>query len=290
MKTLIIGKNGQLGTTLSSTIPKNIECTPVDLPEFDITDAKTVSESIKSLKPDVIINASAYTAVDKAETEIEAAYAINATGPKHLAKAARACGARLIHISTDYVFDGTGSVPYPPDAPCAPLGVYGQSKRQGELYCLQEAKNAVIIRTSWLYSPWGNNFVLTMLRLMAERDHLNVVFDQIGSPTSTHTLAKAVWAVVKNTSVNGVYHWTDAGIASWYDFALAIQEDAIHIGLLRNAIPVLPIKTEDYPTPAKRPHYSVLDCTRSWHDFGIKPLHWRVALKDALVFKRSFVT
>jgi dTDP-4-dehydrorhamnose reductase len=169
MKALIIGAKGQLGTTLTQTAPEAIQCLPLDLPEIDITDADAVDQFVGEEAPVVIINASAYTAVDRAEEEVDLAFAVNATGPGNIAMAAKKIGARLIHVSTDYVFDGTACTPYPPDAPCNPLGVYGNSKRKGEINVLDAVDDAVILRTSWLYSQYGNNFVLTMLRLMKER-------------------------------------------------------------------------------------------------------------------------
>lgn len=282
MKALVIGGNGQLGRTLAQTVPQTVVCRSLDLPEFDIADPKAVTATIEDLQPDVIINASAYTAVDRAEAAAALAFAVNAAGPKNLALAAKKAGCRLIHVSTDYVFDGTASTPYPPGAPCRPLGVYGQSKRQGEADILAAFEAAVIIRTSWLYSRYGSNFVLTMLRLIKEREALNVVADQIGSPTWTGTLATAIWAVVEKRSLQGIYHWSDAGVASWYDFAVAIQEEALSCGLLKRQVPIAPITTLDYPTPAARPAYSVLDSTASWRDFEITPLHWRVALRRML--------
>jgi dTDP-4-dehydrorhamnose reductase len=230
----------------------------------------------------VIVNASAYTAVDRSETESDIAYAVNATGPKNLAVAAQRTRTRLIHVSTDYVFDGTACTPYPPQAACNPLGVYGQSKRQGELNILEVIEDPVIIRTSWLYSQFGNNFVLTMLRLMNERDQLKVVADQVGAPTWATTLATAIWAVAGKKHIKGIYHWSDAGVTSWYDFAMAIEEEALERGHLDRPIPILPITTAQFPTPVKRPAYSVLDCTRSWRDFAIAPMQWRVALRQML--------
>jgi dTDP-4-dehydrorhamnose reductase len=278
MKILIIGSKGQLGTTLTQSVPDEITCTALDLPEFDITDAQQVESVVVGIEPDVIINASAYTAVDKAEEEVELAFAVNAKGPKNLALAARQTGSRLIHISTDYVFDGTACTPYMPDAPCNPLGVYGKSKREGEVNILSLLDDAVMVRTSWLYSQYGTNFVLTMLRLMKERDQLKVVADQIGAPTWAGTLAKAIWAFVDKPEISGIFHWSDAGVASWYDFAVAIQEEGIKRGLLNRAIPIHPVRTDQFPTPAARPAYSLLDCTAAWKALGIDPIHWRVAI------------
>ena len=282
MKVLIIGGKGQLGTTLTKTTPEGIECRSLDLPEFDITDPDAVNAIVQAEKPDVIINASAYTAVDRAEQEADLAFRVNATGPQNLAMAVKKTGSRLVHISTDYVFDGTACTPYPPEAPCTPLGVYGQTKRQGEINISELADDPAIIRTSWLYSQYGNNFVLTMLRLMKERDELKVVADQIGAPTWASTLASFIWAVAGEQQLKGIYHWSDAGVASWYDFAVAVQEEAFCLGILNRQIPIHPITSDRFPTPAKRPSYSVLDCTRSWKGFSIDPLHWRVALRQML--------
>ena len=282
MKAMIIGAKGQLGTTLTQTAPEIMECLSLDLPEIDITDADAVYKVVGDETPDVIINASAYTAVDRAEEEADLVFGVNATGPKNIALAAKRAGCRLIHVSTDYVFDGTAYTPYAPEAPCSPLGVYGKSKRQGEINVLDVIDDPVIIRTSWLYSQYGNNFVLTMLRLMNERDELKVVADQVGGPTWAATLAAAIWAVVGKDDLKGIYHWSDAGVASWYDFAVAIQEEALSLGILKNAIPIHPIRTDQFPTLTERPSYSVLNSTGSWRDFNIVPLYWRAALTPSL--------
>ncbi|MBR9984401.1 MAG: dTDP-4-dehydrorhamnose reductase [Desulfosarcina sp.] len=282
MKALILGGKGQLGTTLTQMVPSSIACRSLDLPEIDVTDAKAVEAVVGDEKPDVIINASAYTAVDRAEEEVDLAFAVNAAGPKNIARAAKQTGSRLIHVSTDYVFDGTACTPYLPEAPCSPLGVYGESKRQGEINVLDAVDDPVIIRTSWLYSQYGNNFVLTMLRLMKERDEIKVVADQVGSPTWATTLAKAIWKIVIKTDLKGIFHWADAGVASWYDFAVAITEEALACDLIGKPIPIHPITTAEYPTLTTRPAYSVLNCTASWREIGVRPVQWRVALRHML--------
>lgn len=282
MKVLIVGANGQLGTTLTHTLPRGGQCLALDLPEFDIVDGAAVEAVVFDAQPDVIVNASAYTAVDRAEQEAGLAFAVNAEGPGNLARAAAKCRVRLVHVSTDYVFDGTACSPYAPDASCSPLGVYGRSKRQGEVNIQATWDDAVILRTSWLYSGLGSNFLKTMLNLMRTRDELKVVADQVGGPTATATLAAAIWAAVAHRPLQGVYHWSDAGVASWYDFAVAIQEEALARGLLPKAIPIRPIATADYPTPAKRPAYSVLDCRSAWRDLNMAPMHWRAALRQVL--------
>ncbi len=279
MKVLVAGANGQLGRTLADTAPQDVVLRCLDLPDFDITDEANVRRHVNAAAPDLIVNAAAYTAVDRAEDEQAPAFAVNAAGAGHLARAARETGARLIHVSTDYVFDGGANTPYAPDAECRPLGVYGKSKRQGEIAVLEVIDNALVVRTAWLYSRYGANFVLTMRRLMAEREQLSVVADQVGTPTWTGTLAAAVWAAAARPEISGVYHWTDAGVASWYDFAVAIQEEAVALGKLARSIPIVPIRTADYPTVARRPAYSVLDCTRSWRDLEVTPIHWREGLR-----------
>ncbi|MFA7426362.1 MAG: dTDP-4-dehydrorhamnose reductase [Desulfosarcinaceae bacterium] len=282
MKVLVAGANGQLGRTLADTAPQGVVLHLLDLPNLDITDEASVRRHVNRAAPDLIVNAAAYTAVDRAEEQSDLAFAVNAAGAGHLARAARETDARLIHVSTDYVFDGGANTPYAPEAECRPLGVYGESKRQGEIAVLEALENALILRTAWLYSRYGANFVLTMLRLMDEREQLSVVADQVGTPTWTGTLAVAVWAAAARPEISGVYHWTDAGVGSWYDFAVAIQEEAVTLGKLARPIPIAPIRTADYPTSARRPAYSVLDCTRSWRDLEVTPIHWREALRRML--------
>jgi dTDP-4-dehydrorhamnose reductase len=282
MKVVIVGAKGQLGRTLTQTVPSGVQCQALDLPEFDIVDAAAVAALVADGKPDVIVNAAAYTAVDRAEQEAGVAFAVNADGPRNLARAAANGGIRLIHVSTDYVFDGTACSPYPPQAPCNPMGVYGRSKRQGEVNIQTIWDDAVILRTSWLYSGHGSNFLKTMLSLMHSREELKVVADQVGGPTSAATLAAAIWAAMGHRRLRGLYHWSDAGVASWYDFAVAIQEEALARDLLTKAIPIHPIGTADYPTPAKRPAYSVLDCRSAWRDLNVEPTHWRMALRQVL--------
>jgi dTDP-4-dehydrorhamnose reductase len=282
LKVLVAGANGQLGRTLADTSPQGVALHLLDLPDLDITDEANVRRQVNEVGPDLIVNAAAYTAVDQAEEQSDLAFAVNAAGAGHLARAARETDARLIHVSTDYVFDGGANTPYAPDAECRPLGVYGESKRQGEIAVLEALDNALILRTAWLYSRYGANFVLTMLRLMDEREQLSVVADQVGTPTWTGTLAAAVWAAAARPEISGVYHWTDAGVGSWYDFAVAIQEEALALGKLARPIPIAPIHTADYPTAARRPAYSVLDCTGSWRDLEMAPIHWREGLRRML--------
>lgn len=282
MKVLITGAGGQLGRMLCATAPADVLLDARTSAQLDVSDLAEVSRVVLEARPDVIINAAAYTAVDRAEQEPQHAHAVNARGPAHLAQAAMQCGARLIHVSTDYVFDGSASRPYRPLDSCHPLGVYGSSKRAGEEAVLSIASQGLIVRTSWLYAAQGHNFVRTMLRLMGERNELSVVADQVGSPTWCGTLATALWAAAQRPQLRGLYHWADLGVASWYDFAVAIQEEGVVLGLLRNEIPIRPLRSEEYPTPARRPAYSVLDTADARRDFGVTGMHWRMALRHVL--------
>jgi dTDP-4-dehydrorhamnose reductase len=278
-----MGCNGQLGHSLADTASVNVNLIGLDLPELDITDASAVLEICRETRPDVIVNAAAYTAVDQAESESALATSVNVEGPRNIAIASREVGARLIHISTDFVFDGQSSTPYKADAVTNPLSVYGQTKRDGELAVLEETSGtAVVIRTSWLYSKTGSNFVKTMLRLMGERDELGIVADQFGSPTWADSLAEALWAFVDAPEHSGIFHWTDSGETSWQEFAVAIQQEALALGLLGKAIPIHAIKTEDYPTAATRPAYSVLDCSSTIQAINIQPAEWRTNLRRML--------
>jgi dTDP-4-dehydrorhamnose reductase len=280
MKVVITGSDGQLGRALQTSAPTGVELVAVGRQQLDISDGNAVEAFIGSAAPALLINAAAYTAVDKAETETGLAARINAEGPGHLAAACAAKGARFIHVSTDFVFDGVAGIPYRPDQQPAPIGVYGATKLAGEHAALNALPDALIVRTAWVYGVTGHNFVRTMLRLMAERDEVRVVADQIGTPTFAGGLAEALWAL-DAVRATGVHHWTDSGAASWYDFAVAIQDEALALGLLDRTVPVVPIATSDYPTPARRPHYSVLDKSAATALIGAPP-HWRVNLRHML--------
>lgn len=280
MKILIAGAAGQLGRALQTTAPAGAVIVAPPEADFDILDAAQVAALVAVVKPDLLVNAAAYTAVDKAETDPDTALAVNATAAAGLAKAAAQAGARFAHVSTDFVFDGLSPTPYLPDAVPAPIGVYGQTKLRGEQAVAAAHPQALIVRTAWVYAAQGNNFVRTMLRLMAERPELKVVADQIGTPTHAAGLARAIWAL-DAAGAHGLYHWTDAGVASWYDFAVAIRDEALAIGLLSAHVPVVPIRTSDYPTPARRPAMSVLDKTSTWAVTG-PAAHWREELRVAL--------
>jgi dTDP-4-dehydrorhamnose reductase len=264
-------------------VPSGVTLLPVDRAALDLTDEGAVRAFVAAQRPDVIINAAAYTAVDRAESEPQAARAVNVTAVQTLASSAAECGARMIHISTDFVFGGAASRPWRPGDATAPESVYGETKRDGELVVRDNLGSAgLVIRTAWLHSAHGSNFVTNMLRLMAERDVLHVIADQVGTPTWAHTLAQTVWAAAATPDVAGTLHWTDAGVASWYDFAVAIQEEALGVGLLQRVVPVHPITTADYPTPARRPAYSVLHTAAMTELLGVVPAHWRVNLRHML--------
>lgn len=281
MKVIVTGAGGQLGRALQATAPADVDIVAVDRVALDIGDEAAAVALVDEIEPDLIINAAGYTAVDRAETDQDEAYRINATGAGILAAAAAVQRARFIHVSTDFVFDGSSSFPYRPDHPTAPLGVYAASKLAGEQAVLQADPDALIVRTAWVYGSTGHNFVRTMLRLMAERDEVRVVADQIGTPTFADSLARALW-MLDGVRAKGIHHWTDSGVASWYDFAVAIQEEAFAIGLLDRMVPVIPIATSDYPMPARRPSYSVLDKSSAVALLGAPAPHWRVHLREML--------
>jgi dTDP-4-dehydrorhamnose reductase len=283
MNALIVGARGQLGRELLATAPQAVNAHGVDRGEVDICDAQAVRELIAKSAPQLVINAAGYTAVDRAESEPDQAYRVNGIAPGHLAQALNERGGRLIHVSTDYVFDGTKAMPYRREDMPRPLSVYGKSKLEGERRVAAAlGARAVVIRTAWLYSTHGANFVKTMLRVMAERDEVRVVSDQIGTPTWARGLAQCIWQVAARPELTGVFHWTDAGVASWYDFAVAIQEEALALGILKRSARVVPIATSEYPAAARRPMYSVLDKAESWRDLRATAEHWRVALREML--------
>lgn len=275
MRGLIVGGSGQLGKGLCATAPAGAEVASYDIDMLDITNPAAVAATVEAVRPEVVFNAAAYTAVDKAESDEEAALAVNSDAVGFLAQAAKDVGARFVHVSTDFVFDGVSGVPYRPDARTAPLSAYGRTKLAGEKAA---GGDALIVRTAWVYAPTGDNFVRTMLRVMAERPEVRVVADQIGTPTYAPGLAAALWTLAAR-GVTGLYHYTDAGACSWYDFAVAIQEEGLAAGLLNKSVPVIPINTSDYPTLARRPHYSVLDKTSTFAILGGPTPHWRANLR-----------
>jgi dTDP-4-dehydrorhamnose reductase len=286
MNILVTGADGQLGYELKRSCPQGISLIETDKENLDITDAGAVENALKMHKPDWLINCAAYTAVDKAEHDRDTATAINATAAGALARSCAASGVRMAQISTDFVFDGSQSTPYQPDDEPRPLGIYGATKLAGEQLVRQAIPEALIIRTSWLYSAHGQNFVKSMLKLMQSRDELGIVYDQVGSPTWAVTLAEAIWQLII-ADASGIHHCSDNGIASWYDFAVAIQEEALSIGLLREEIPLRPIRSAQYPTPARRPAFSVLDKQQTESVVGTSFPHWRKSLRRMLTELRN---
>ncbi len=282
MKVLITGAAGQVGRALVDSSPAAAQLTATSHQQLDIGDAEAVGTCVQELRPDIIINAAAYTAVDRAEAEADLARRINTEGARNLATAARAVGARLIHISTDFVFGGNSSTPYRPDSPTGPLNVYGLTKRDGEDAVRKVLPDeSVVLRTAWVYSAVGSNFVKTMLRIMRATGSVRVVADQIGTPTAARAVADAIWALTARPQVSGVHHWTDAGVASWYDFAVAVAEEAAQLRLVSPSVTVTPIPTSQYPTPALRPKFSVLD-TSSLAEIRTNAIHWRMRLRGVL--------
>ena len=282
MKILLTGAGGQVGRAFCTLAPAGASVAALTHADLDITDAAQVQRAVAAHAPQWIVNAAAYTAVDAAESARAAAHALNASAVGYLAQAATRAHARLVHLSTDFVFDGRASNPYEPDALTAPIGVYGATKLAGEQQALADDAPSIVVRTSWVYAAYGQNFVRTMLRLMAAKPEVRVVCDQIGSPTWASGLAQILWRMIEIDAPGGIHHWCDAGVASWYDFAIAIQEEALQRGILAQAIPVLPIRSAQYPTAAKRPAYSVLDADRTRALTGAPAVHWRAQLRKML--------
>lgn len=281
MRVLVTGVTGQLGQALIGSAPSGINVLAVGREQLDLADAVACAQLVQREQPDWLINAGAYTAVDQAEREPALAHAVNADAPAAFVAALQASGGRLLQVSTDFVFNGRQGCPYRPEHPVDPLGVYGASKAEGERHVLRG--HGLVLRTSWVYGPVGRNFLLTMLRLHREKPAISVVADQVGCPTSAAGLAAACWRLVELGGVGvPILHWSDAGAASWYDFAVAIGELGVEQGLLERAAVVQPITTADYPTPARRPSYSLLDCTVSRERLQLQPRHWRQALAEVL--------
>lgn len=277
MNILITGANGQLGSALrrlGGVSPHNYFCT--DVAELDITDAAAVLRTVEERCIDVIVNCAAYTDVERAEEDEPRADLLNHKAAGNLAAAAKATGATLFHVSTDYVFDGTAHLPYTEDAPTAPLGVYGRTKLAGERAVAESGCKYLTFRTAWLYSEYGNNFLKTMLRLTAEKERLNVVFDQAGTPTYAGDLAMTIFSIVEGgyfAGNEGLYHFSNEGVASWYDFAAEIAAAAGH-----DKCRIRPCRTAEFPTKAARPAYSVLDKSKIKETFGLEIPHWRESM------------
>ena len=283
---LITGGSGQVGHCLKAQLEGCAELSVPDSSALNIADRRSVRQAVETFRPDYIINAAAYTAVDKAESDAERAFAVNRDGARHLAEAAKAAGAAMLHISTDYVFDGAGGAPYDEAAPTAPQNIYGASKLAGEQTVLAACRRAVVMRTSWVFGAHGQNFVKTMLRLGRERDSLGIVADQYGAPTAAADIAAALITIVRRHTPEqlaeraGIYHYCGSPYASWFEFAETIFAEAAAQGVLAKIPAVKPIATADYPTPAKRPADSRLDCGKIRVVFGIGPCDWHSALSD----------
>jgi dTDP-4-dehydrorhamnose reductase len=285
MRVLITGSNGQLGSEIKELAAnyKKVDFIFKDLPELDICNFKALQAFIIDHNINAVINCAAYTAVDKAEEESIIATKVNYEGVLNIVNALAKVNGKLIHISTDYVFDGDHFLPYKESDPVSPIGIYGASKRAGELTVLNSDIDSIVIRTSWLYSAYGNNFVKTMLRLGNERDELGVIFDQVGTPTNASDLAKTcldILAYSKEENINSkgnLYHFSNEGVASWYDFSIAIM------ALGKVDCHIKPIETKDYPTPAKRPHFSVLNKSKIKNDFEIDIPYWRDSLAKCIL-------
>jgi dTDP-4-dehydrorhamnose reductase len=284
MRVLITGSGGQLAGELARRAPRDATVMSVSRAECDITDNLAVERRVGDFHPDAIINTAAYTAVDLAEDAREMAFAVNAGGARNVATAASRIGARVIQISTDYVFDGRRSTPYAVDAKPNPLSVYGASKLEGELAVMEADGNARIVRAGWLYSARGKNFFLTILGRLSQAAPLRVVNDQVGVPTAARELADFLWWLTENPSDQRIMHWANSGEASWYEFAAAIAEIAQERGLTDHPTTIEPITTEELRPPqrARRPTYSVLDATDSWQKSGRIASHWRLALASTL--------
>lgn len=287
LKVLLTGATGQLGKTLIKTKPNEIKLITPNRNEVDLSKPEKSLIFLDKLNPDWIINAAAYTNVDGSESEIDLAFCINGHAPAVFANFLNNSGGKLLQISTDFVFNGKKNTSYSVLDETDPINVYGQSKLLGEKETLK-FKNNKVIRTSWLYSPHGKNFLKTMLKLHDLKNKsgepLRVISDQIGCPTSCQSLAEACWGILlsKKPLKNKIFHWSDCGVASWYDFAVAIGELAEEKLIIKNSAEIEAIRTEEYPTPAKRPKFSLLNCENSYEELSIKPKHWRKSLSDVL--------
>lgn len=290
MKVLLTGAAGQLGQALIASAPEGLELIPTSRKELDLADKKACQDAVADLQPDWVLNAGAYTAVDKAESNAPLAHAVNAGAPEAFASALERQGGRMLQLSTDYVFSGAQGSPYSVQQKRNPIGVYGTTKAAGEVAVqelLGDQGRGFLLRTSWVVGPVGKNFALSMLRLHRECDELTVVADQVGCPTSTHNLAQACWQAIQfkdqGADIPPVLHWSDAGAASWYDVAVAIGNIGKELGLLDQAAHVKAISTADYPTAARRPSYSLLDCFSTRAALQLPGQHWLEALQDVML-------
>ena len=279
MRILVTGSNGQLGSEMVALQPQEThhQWFNLDINELDITDKNAVEQFVINNKIDGIINCAAYTNVDKAEEDVALCYKVNRDAPQYLAQAIEKVGGFIIHISTDYVFDGTNNIPYAEQDKPNPVTIYGKSKIEGEQYVCESCKQHIIIRTAWVYSSYGKNFVKTMIKLGKEKPNLGVIFDQVGSPTYARDLAKTIITIVNQGIIPGIYNFSNEGVISWYDFTKNIHQ-------LANitSCKVAPIHTADYPTLAQRPHFSVLDKTKIKNTYNIEIPYWRDSLEECI--------
>jgi len=282
VRVLVLGGAGQVARAVAAAVPDVHRVVAKTRSELDICDETEVDRLLESERFDWIVNGAAYTAVDLAEKEPEKAHAINDTAVGIVARSAARHASRLLHLSTDFVFDGQSNHAYEVADATQPLSVYGHSKLGGERQVQGAGGDAIVLRTAWVYASTGRNFALTMLRLMRERDEVRVVGDQIGAPTWAAGLAGTIWSLIDVDAAAGIYHWSDLGVASWYDFAVAIQEEALARDLLSRAVPVLPISTAAYPTAAQRPAFSVLDTRSTTSAIEFPARHWRHNLRKML--------
>ncbi|MFL2840726.1 MAG: dTDP-4-dehydrorhamnose reductase [Pseudohongiellaceae bacterium] len=279
---VLLGALGQLGSLIKQAAPADTKLFAFNSRDFDICNLAQHELLYRELAPTTIINSAAYTQVDKAESEKDQAFKVNTEGPANIAKACPE-NSRIIHISTNFVFDGQKQSPYMPDDLALPLNIYGASKLAGEEKLMELRPDSTVIRTAWLYSAEGSNFVNTMLKLMLERDELDIINDQYGAPTSAHTFAEVLWRFVANRELKGIYHWTDQGEASWYDFAAEIQMQALELGLLEKKIPLRAISSLEYPTSAQRPNFSVLDKSATCKAIKFTGEPWQKELHAVLI-------
>lgn len=291
-KILLIGITGQVGQELQQTLPTIGEVVGIGRQSLDLSQPEQIQQKIAEIQPNIVVNAAAYTAVDQSESEADLAMAINANAPKAIALAAQAIGAKVLHISTDYVFNGQNYTPYLESDPTDPLGVYGKSKLLGEIAVQEHCDRHLILRTAWVYGSRGHgNFVKTMLRLGAERTELKVVADQIGSPSWSYDIALAITQLISKSaadeSINGIYHYTNSGVASWYDLAVATFAEAKQLGFPLKIEQVFPITSAEFPTPTQRPAYSVLSKTKITKALEIHPPYWRDSLTKMLTEWKS---
>ena len=281
MKVLVLG-GGQIARAVGAAVPCQHQVVSRTHSELDIVDEHAVARTLSEVKAGWVVNAAAFTAVDLAEDQPARALAVNDAAVASLVRASAQEGCRLLHLSTDFVFDGNSNRAYLTTDRPKPLSVYGASKLGGEHHVLDAGPSGIVLRTSWVYATSGKNFVLTMLRLMREKEQISVVCDQIGAPTWAGSAAAAIWGLIETAAKGGVYHWSDLGVASWYDFAVAIQDEALALGLLSRAIPISPIPSAAYPTRARRPAFSVLDTASTRASIDVRARHWRHNLRTML--------